>query len=345
MRLDQATRLGAPQDRVQREAWLCLAQTGQMAQAGPHLGELLLSPGDDGPAICEAYVAGYVVLHRFAEASGLLDGWLADYPNDEQAWFFRGQIDAASNRLTLATESYEKALIINPRRDDIRVVYAETLVKLRQLDAAKREYERLLKSSGNSEDVLRGWIRWLEEAGRTREAISASRKLIGIAEDNFNARLQLADLLYQNGDYKESRAVLEKLRTESPRNKDVRFTLGSVLRLMGDADAAREHLEYAQEAEAELARVTSLVARLQEHPGDLQLRHTVAKTLMTYGREEEGIHWLHSIFAYDPDDIPALETLIGYLESTGQSDKAKPYRERLFRVKEKQPATSRDRHP
>ena len=328
-RLEQAERLGVAKERVNRELWLCFAQAGMMSQAGPHLGELLLSPGDDGPEICEAYVAGYVALQRYAEASGLLEGWLADFPNDEQAWFFRGRIDAAGDQAANAVKSYERALTLNPDRDDIRLVYADTLVEIRKLEAAKHEYTRLLRSSPDSEGVLRSWSRWLNEAGRIEEAIDVSRRLVDKASNRFEAELQLAELLFQNGHYNEALEILEKLRADTPRNKDVRFLLGSVLRLTGDIEAARQHLEFAMEAEAELAQVTTLVAELQSRPDDLALRLQIARKLLSYGREGEGSQWLQSILAYDAGNIPALEMLVEYHTSNGQSDKASLYRQRL----------------
>ena len=54
--LEQAAKLGVTRNRIRREEWLAMAQAGQMKEARPHLSELLINPGDDGPEICEAYV-------------------------------------------------------------------------------------------------------------------------------------------------------------------------------------------------------------------------------------------------------------------------------------------------
>lgn len=328
-RLQQATRLGADPTRVQREHWLCLAQSGQMSLAGPHLGELLLSPGDDAAEICEAFVAGYVVLQRYGDAQRLLDGWLADFPEDEQAWFFRGRIEATSDRPSEALQSFRKALEFNPARDDIRLHFAATLADVRDYPTAETEFARLLEAQPDSPAVLREWASLLTETGRSQEAAEVCRRLVDGALEDFDTELQLARLLFQLGEYDEAHAQLERLHARSPRHKDVRFLLGSVLRQRNELAKAREHLRYAREAEAELARVTEQVRQLEQDPSDVDLRFSIAQSLLTYGREQEGADWLRTILDFQPDHQDALKGLVQYFEKNDQPEMARSYRQRL----------------
>jgi tetratricopeptide (TPR) repeat protein len=328
-RLEQATRLGATPARAQREQWLCFAQSGQMSLAGPHLGELLLSPGDDAAAICEAFVAGYVLLQRYADAQRLLDGWLADFPEDDQAWFFRGRIQAAGDQASEALKSFRQALKINPARNDIRLHFATTLADVRDYPAAEREFARLLKTQPDSPEVLREWATLLTETGRGDEAAEVCRRILTAAPDDFDTELQLARLLFQLGEYDESHTRLKHLHAKSPGHKDVRFLLGSVLRQTGEQDKAREHLQYAREAEAALAHVTEQVQQLEQDPSDVGLRFSIAQSLMKYGREREGAGWLRTVLDFEPGHQDALQALIEHLEKIRQPEAAQAYRQRL----------------
>ncbi len=329
VRLQQAERLGVSTARVHRELRLGLAQSGQMSLAEPHLGELLLAPGENASEVCEAFVTGYVIQQRYEDARRLLDGWIADIPDDEQAWFFYGRILATADQTTEAITKFERALEINPTRDDVRVAYAKALTDLHKYEAAEIEYRSLLLTSPDSKDVLNGWATWLSESGRNSEAIQVCRQLLHLQPDDFPTELKLAQLLYREGEYEASERLLKKLHAIAPRNADVCFTLGGVLRSTGDSERARPLLEYAQEAESALARVTTQVAKIQTRPDDVELRLEIAQTLLNYGREDEGLRWLLSVLEYNPEHIQALTAIVAYFEENDQPDRAAPFLTRL----------------
>ncbi|MCA9069661.1 MAG: hypothetical protein KDA84_12090, partial [Planctomycetaceae bacterium] len=87
----QAERAGFDPERIQRERWLTLAQSGRMREVELHLPTLLTSPGEDGPEICEAFVNGYFSTYRFDQGLQILDVWKKDFPDDPQPYVFSGQ--------------------------------------------------------------------------------------------------------------------------------------------------------------------------------------------------------------------------------------------------------------
>src|SRR5262245_59055767 len=89
--LTRASLLSISSKAIAREEWLALAQSGQMREAYPHLSELLIDPGEDGPEICEAYVNGFFLTTRFRDAFELLTVWEKDFPQDSQPYLFRGR--------------------------------------------------------------------------------------------------------------------------------------------------------------------------------------------------------------------------------------------------------------
>ena len=87
-----AFELGYPRDRLEREQWLCMAQTGQLRQAEPHLVQLLTDPQGDVEEICEAFVNGFGMNYRFDDALKVLDAWISDYGQDPYPYYLRGRI-------------------------------------------------------------------------------------------------------------------------------------------------------------------------------------------------------------------------------------------------------------
>ena len=108
--LEHAAKLGVPPDRIRREEWLALAQAGQMKEAQPHLSELLINPGDDGPDICEAYANGFFLTYRLDAAEQILDAWEKDFPQDPQPHVFRASMNSKMHNWPTTISHLRKAI-------------------------------------------------------------------------------------------------------------------------------------------------------------------------------------------------------------------------------------------
>ena len=137
--LDRAETLGGDARRIELERRLVLAQSGRLGEVEPLLPDMLIDAGADGPDVCEAFVQGFFVNLRTAEALRLLDLWQESFPKDPQPYFMRAYLMRSLDKYTEAEQIYRQGLALAPDRTAMRRELADILVVTNQLDQAESE--------------------------------------------------------------------------------------------------------------------------------------------------------------------------------------------------------------
>ena len=324
--LETAWKRGYPVEKLEREQRLALAQLGQLQESLPHLPAMLADPQDDASDICEAYISGYLLTYQFNPANGLLEAWIKDCPDDPQAFFVQGRIYDELSNYKDAAESFEAALELAPDRTDIRIRYARTLTDLHRYDDAGEQYELLIAELDDDPDTLTGWAKCLVETARGEEARDVYRKVFELDSSHQEAQIGLARLEFQQGNHKDSLAILQPLYEKHPRKSSIRYLLGQVLRSLGRKDEATAHLEYSQEAEVAIRKVGVLMDEVRDHPGDPKRRFEIGTLLLKYGHRSDGAGWMRSAVEVDSEFRPAHQALLNYYTEEGLNDLAAQHR-------------------
>src|SRR5262245_13833571 len=81
------------------------------------------------PAIWEALIEGYIRIYRIREAFLYADRWLTVQPDNVQALYLRGSIHRHIKRLAKAVPDLQKAIELDPSRDDARKWLAAGLIE------------------------------------------------------------------------------------------------------------------------------------------------------------------------------------------------------------------------
>ena len=317
-----AMQLGVPNDRIQREEWLAMAQVGQMQEAGPHLSKLLVNPGDDGPEICEAYANGYLTLYRFDEAFEVVNAWQKDFPQDPQPHMFRGLVANQDLAWTAAAEHFQKALNLAPQRVDIRLRLANALLTLQQTSHAASHFQQLLKTCPNSSEVLTGWGRTLVEQGQLNQAREIFTKVLMAHPDDYGAILALGQLELNANHLEQALALLQQAVALNPDDPEVRNALAGALQRAGRASEARSHFEFVAKAQETNLRIQTLRERITASATDLEARYELSELLRDKRNQTDRIVWLRSIIEIDPKHQRAHAALAEHYEKTGNSDLA-----------------------
>lgn len=315
--IERAWKAGYPVRRLEREQWLALAQAGQMDQAEPHIRELLLNPGGDGPEICEAFVNGYLRNYRFTQALRIIEAWEADYPQDPQPHVCRGIIAQHLKRWPKAETHLREALQHNPERTDIRLRLAEVLAELHKYDEAEREYRRCLDEEPDKSEALAGWARCLMHQGREEKAGQIFRRIVESEPENFSARLGLGKLALSRGKPQEALEWFEPLVEDFPSNLQVRYSLASAFQAAGRREKASQHFEFAASANEALTRVQRLTEKVMQNPELVKPRYEIGVTLLKYDSPKDGLGWLHSVLNLAPDHQPTHRALAEYYRKQG----------------------------
>lgn len=322
--LEKAARCGIALHRIRREEWLAMAQAGQMSEAAPHLRELLVDPGDDGPEICEAFVNGYFLTYQLGDAFRILDAWEKDFPQDPQPLVFRAAFSAKTDSWTAAAGYLRQAIPLAPQRDDIQRELANALLNLRETAEAAKLLQQLLKTYPHDPDLLVGWVQILLERGQIDEARSILKRVLQSHPQNFVTLRTLGQLELTDGNFAEAAQSLEMAVSLKSYDTEVRYALGTALQKLQRPSEAREQFDFVAKTQEALQRVDQLINRVRLKNDDLGARFEISELLRDFGEPRERFLWLRSIVALDPHHRAAhLELAKCYAEFGNAEESAK----------------------
>lgn len=149
-RLLAARDAGWPIADLEREQWIALAQTGQVAMMQEHWPALFGDPGSDGPEISRAFVVAALARIRLADARRVLEAWESDYPEDPGPHLLQGLVHAILLESDAAAAAYARALERDPRSVEAR----RGLAKRLRFAEASEAWSVLLAAPFGLADVL-----------------------------------------------------------------------------------------------------------------------------------------------------------------------------------------------
>jgi tetratricopeptide (TPR) repeat protein len=318
--LRRAHELGLSLDRVKREQWLAWAQSGQMRQAEPHLSQLLRDPQGDGPEICEAYANGFLRNHRIPEAVRLLTAWIADYPNDARPHFSRGKIHARQRLWKEAERDFRRTLELDSQYLEAAFQLGRVLRKQKRLHEAIGFFE-LCGASPQVRNLGRvGQAACWRVLGEPDKARAIVNRVLAEQPDQAEALFEIGRLDLDSGRYEEAVKSLKRAHEQSPRDLEIRYTLGSALRGAGRMKLAESHVDFVSQARTALARAQKLEERVAHAPGDVSSRYQIGVIHLKYGLPANGIVWLLSVLNYAPGHQPTHKALAEYYEIRARED-------------------------
>ena len=320
--LEDAAKFGVPRDRIRREEWLALAQAGQIKEARPHLSELLVNPGDDGPEICEAYANGFFVTYQLAEAFQILDAWEKDFPQDAQPYVFRAAYSSKTDNWSAAAKQLRKAFKLAPQRIDMQINLAATLLITRDMDEAAKLLEQALRSQPNNPEVLMGWAEVLLERGQKDQARTTLDRILQSDPNDAVALRLLAEIHSSAEQYPEALQLLQKAVAIKSNDTKARYALGAALQRVGRTAEARQHFDFITKGNEVGQRLQKLIGKVREDDKDVESRFEIAELLRERGEPRDRLLWLHSIVELDPKHKAAHAELakcyaaLGHLEES-----------------------------
>lgn len=325
--LDKARRLGFSSERLERERWLVLAQSGQLREAELHLDELLADPRGDAREICEAFVSGYLRVYRFGRASDLLEAWQADFPKDPQPLFWRGRICQHLRKDRQALQLSREALDLAPDRTDLRLELATLLAERHEFEEAGEHFRRCAEETPDDLNVLVGWGNCLTEQGHVGQSRPLLLRALEENPRHFETLYGLGRLEARAGNKQEAVKWLQLALEQDSRHPRAHFALASALRATGQTEAAKEHYQFFVDAKREIEEIDKLMDQVNEEPTLVDARYQIGMKYMQYVSSQQGAIWLHSVLDLEPSHGPAHEALAAYYAEQNRPDLAEAHRQ------------------
>ena len=325
----RARALGWPRDLVQREEWLAMAQSGQIASAEPYLGELLRNQRDDGAEICEAFVEGYFASYRFTKGLLLVDAWETDFPNDPRPHLYRGLAFENSKSWDKAAQSYRRAVELSSDDTNCRLRLAGVLINLHKYDEAVEHLQVCLDSHSDDPDVLCRYSECLRAQGQIDKSRMVLTQALTRDPHHQQSRLNMGQLELMGGDFEAAIRWLRRLCDETPTDVEARYALAQSLQAAGQTDAARSHFDFVTESREKMQEVQRLTDPDRFRPDDPEVRYQIGIRLLRYDNPSHGAAWLRSVLEVDPGHQATHATLAEFYASIGSTDLAEHHRIQL----------------
>lgn len=307
--LEKAIKCGAAKQRLEREQWMTLAQSGQMREAEPHFAELVANSGNDVHEICEAYTAGYVRLHRYGEAIKVLDAWLADYPKSSYALLLRGRVLRHLDRAHEAETDLRRAVTLSPNLIDAQFELAELLRESKHPDEAIQHYDKCLSDVQLADRAKIGRGISLKMIGQIDEARAQLRQVAQDSSDQAEAAYELGHLELDAEDLKSAIEHLQRANKLNPANINSRYALLQAFQRSGRQEEAAIEKVFVEEALVLSERIQRLRDAVHTNPVDAEIRFELGELLFQQGREIEGVSWLQSVLQITPGHAGARRLL------------------------------------
>jgi tetratricopeptide (TPR) repeat protein len=215
-------------------------------------------------------------------------------------------------RIAEARADIERILKAAPDNTEALVTRATFAFVDRQYDAAIADLRTALRRE-QSAGVLLLLARSYVGVGEAAVAKDTYRRLLEQYPDNTDAAKELALLLAKQGDDAGAEQILRQFASAKPGDTAVSRAL--VQSLLAQQNIA------AAEAEAR---------RLQEQGGGLAAEQQLGLVLQTKGATEEALARYRSVLEKDPNQLEALDGLVGILLASGRGGEAISYLESRY---------------
>ncbi|MEK6257569.1 MAG: tetratricopeptide repeat protein [Planctomycetota bacterium] len=307
--LEKAHKCGVARQRLEREQWMTLAQSGQMREAEPHFAELVSDPGHDIHEICEAYTAGYVRLHRYGDAIKVLDAWLADYPESSYARLLRGRVLRHLDRAHEAETDLRRAVTNSPNLVEAQFELAQVLRESKRPEEAIQHYDKCLSDVQLANPARIGRSISLKMIGQVDKAREQLRQLVANSPEQADAAYELGLLELEAGDAQSAVEHLQRASKLNPTKLEMRYSLCQALQMSGRHEEAAAEMAFVEEARGVSEKIQRLSDASQANPADAEIRFELGEFLIRQGRETEGVSWLQSVLQIFPGHAGARRLL------------------------------------
>ncbi len=327
--LAEARRALVDSRRVRKEIVLATAAVGRLEEVEDEILLWLRAADEDAAEVCDAYANGLARLGRLPEVQLLLTAWERDHPADPRPHVRRGRIAEHALDWVAAEREYRSALDRAPAHAAALFALGRVLLYLRRpadaLAALQRCREQAPEADAVVDVAVAGCLSSLGDPAAARALLlrvlaldpETRRRAARRVEDHpvgDPAARQLGQLELDAGNLPSAEGWLRRAVEADEHDLDARYALGMTLQRLGRDDEARAELERVAATRKALADLDPLQDALARNPADVAARLRIGRAYLEHRSEAEGVYWLRTALAYDPNYVPAHEALADHFE-------------------------------
>jgi tetratricopeptide (TPR) repeat protein len=318
-------------ERLEREDWLCTAQTGQLQNIERHIPELFADPRGDTEEIKEAIFLGCILSQRHDDAYDILESWIEEFPDHPRPYLQRAKFWELKSKTAKAIEDLRRVIELSPDNDEAAVELATMLQSRNRFSEAAPLFERCLKVPRYGARAHVGLALCLKSLGENSRVKGLLEQAVKLDPSSPQALCELGRFDLEVGNYATAVAKLTDAVRVAPRDEDCNFVLAQALIANGQRAEAKPYLDLVQTMRDDFAELTRCEGLLAKSPRNVNALVTSGSIQLRGDDPEDGIARLLAALAIEPDQPTARKLLVDYLSRN--SDKRPEYRELLQRFR------------
>ena len=319
--------VGRETQAIRVERALFRVHRGELAAVEEFLRCCVKQDDPEAVEILDILSAGLILNYRVHEAQQCLDDLLRRQPNHFDALVRRGWTAQSMSRYADAVQYLEKALILRPDVDAVRLSLAELQAALGRFADAQAHFEQLRERQPNHPSVLFGLARCQAGTGHKEQALQILDRLLAAHPNDWKALGERGWLTVEMDHTAEAETYLRRAESLAPLDLPLLIRLSECLRLLGKEDQTRLYREKADRLKADFQRASYLGDLIREKsPDDPALRHELACILLRLGKPQDALHWFQTALEKDPAHRPTHQSLAEFYDQVGDFQQAARHR-------------------
>jgi predicted Zn-dependent protease len=313
-------------DDVTLEWALLLAQRGELNEVDEYLRRRASELGPAAAPILEVLSWEYIKQHRLADATNYLNAWLAQEPNNDDAWVRKGWIAEHLLDHPAALEAYGKALQLSPERDNVRLRIGEILVQKNTPAEALNHLQQVHRRRPQDPDVVVALARCERQLGKFEDAERLLSEILDTHPHHCLALSEKGMVFLAANNPKQAEELLRRAIQYGPQDRQVLYNLYQCLEQIDKKEEAAKVKARLKQNEDDLKRMTQVMQNVLKRPHDPGPRCEAGQIFLRNGFKDDGLHWLYTALQEDPSHQPTHQTLADHYDQTGDKELAEKHR-------------------
>ena len=322
--LKRAEANGHAASEIESERALIFAQSGYMAEAEPIFAKHIRDNGPDSAEMIALLAPSYMAQFRVVEAGALTGKWVELRPASAPAWTLHADVLERLRKKPQALAALRQLILLAPENRAARLNLVRMLVETRQsLDEAVLHAEWLTATGPDDMPAHVQLAACREWQGRPDDAAALLDRVIAGPGPSAKS-LHLRGRLEMNRNRPTvALGFLKRGADVDPSDVELLYSLFQCVQQTGTPAEARLAEERWRNCDADLRRVAVLSRAISAAPKDVELRREIGELFLRNGREAEGLRWLDSALALEPQHRPSHKVLADHYERIGNIDLAR----------------------
>ena len=334
--LKEAKRLGANPKKVRHENELMIAQSGFFDTDRGNLFNVIdggAATDEEATDIYDAMAKGYLAAYRLGDALRCLNYWINWNPDTVLGHFHRADVHYRMGNLRNSMQDYEYVLGQVPNHYETNMRVGRVLQDSNAIDRAVNYFEKARQLKPASIDATLTLAECDLLLNNQERAQDLAKELLEEKLTDYQRAFAL-ELLgridLRRGSFVDAVKYLEEAVELAPEDSEITYTMGRVLRSLGETDRAQYYIDYSQKQKELDLRVRDLSSDLIDQPENMDYRYELASILWQRRLYEPASRWLTTILAIDPEHEPSHRLISEWYAMTGKPELSRKHADKAM---------------